>query len=168
MVYHYYRLNMNLIYDKTYNFKEYSCENDITYSNSILNILDSINIKNDIDKIYKNINEFYYTFNKCSHIMLMMEKNCSHNSISNIDSITLYYRRMIYIYNIFNYVVKYKLYYEPKLNDTIKKTTTRLLNELNTDKCNTFNNKDTFKHRKMTAISIKLKEFLSKHILDII
>ena len=180
MVYNYNRLNMELIYNKSYILKDIDTDTDtdtiqttlFTYSNSILLNLELLNIKHDIEKLYKYISKFYYFINKCAYIIKQIDK---YNKPIQYDdnkrkSKKIYIRRIMFLYNIFNFVIKYKLYHDKQFNTRLNKTSIRLIDELNTIKYNTITthsisiniDKNTTQNRQIVEHSIKLREILTK------
>jgi hypothetical protein len=194
IVYHYNRLNINLIVNKTYSFKgnEDDSSNDasndasnnasnmsitrvLTYSNSIVDKIESLKLKNDIDTMYKYIIKFYSLIHKCSFLMNLMEKKSSNTDNIGIDknASKRYNKRLKYMYNIYNYILKNKLYYVSKLKETIKKVSLINLEEINQSKFNIdVNNidsiitsyKKTSLNRQIISNMLTLKEYLTEVI----
>ena len=194
MIYHFNRLNMNLIFDKSFNFKTNSYDSNdhsrdviidfvrgitistvSTYSKSIKDTLKSLEIKHEIDILYKYITRFYSLANKCSDIMkLILTKYNYNQSDKDSDSksqkhtiyIKKYHKRIILIHNVYNFIVKHKLYFEPKLNATIKKASLSHLEQINTTSFNNVdtisNYKDTKQNRKIVGDILNLQAFITK------
>ena len=189
MVYHFNRLNINLIFNKSYSFKgnddNFSNESSnvsitrvLTYSNSIVDKIETLKLKNDIDNMYKYITKFSNLVQKCSFIMkLMVKQSTSTNNLgTDKNESKKYNKKLLYIYNIYNYTLKHKLYYEPKLNSTIKRVSLINLEEINKSKFNidlhnidsiTTSYKKTSLNRKIVSNMLKLKEYITK-VIEII
>jgi hypothetical protein len=197
MVYHYNRLHMVLVYNKSYSFKDIDTIDTTvsSYSNSILEKIELLKIKNDVHTLYKYIYKFYYLFNKFNSIMkyahkynfdnvndIINEQN-NHNEQNNVTQFQIdknskikkhYIKKIMYLYNIFNFVLKYKLYHDVAINNTVKKTSLRLLEELKTSKFNTLivesiimrNYKNTTQNNKLVKHTIKLKDILTLVVLE--
>ena len=196
LVYHFNRLNMNLIFNKSFSFKtnRHESSNDsrdrvidfvrgITistvsiYSKSIQDTLKSLEIKNEIDILYKYITTFYNLASKCSDIMTLIlshynytqsDKDSDSKSKSHKIYTKKYHKRVILIFNVYNFILKHKLYFEPKLNATIKKASLSHLEQINTTSFNTVdtitNYKDTKRNRKIVGDILKLQAFITKTI----
>lgn len=183
MVYHFNRLNINLIFNKSYSLKGNSNDSITrvsTYSNSIVDKIESLQLKNDIDNMYKYITKYYNLVQKCAFIIKLMEKQSPHNdNIIGIDKneSKKYNKKLLYIYNIYNYILKHKLYNETKLNLTMKRICLLNIKEINNSKFNIniidFNNitttsfKKTSLNRKIVSNMLMLKEYLNK-VIEII
>jgi len=198
MVYHFNRLNINLIFNKSYSFKSNNHDNDnesrnefsdgstttttvLTYSNSILDKLELLQLKSDINNLYKYITRYYILVSKCAFLMKLMEKQTTDTKINNHIGIDKneskkYNKKLIYVYNIYNYILKHKLYIEPKLNSTIKRISLINLEEINNSKFNinlidfntiTTSYKKTSLNRKIVFNMLKLKEYFTK-VIEII
>lgn len=186
MVYKYNAFNMQLLFNKTYNLKDnYTGINSkTTYSSSILDTLNVLNIKTDIDDLYTYFITYYTKHypvitDKCKYLMSLMLKYTDKKTDSTIDSNSdsnkvyrkKYHRRCLYLYHIYNYIVKHKLYLYSKLNSEIKKSSLRHLNVINNSKFNRIdtitNYKNTRKNCKIVADILKLKAILI-HSLEIV
>ena len=173
MVEQYNILNINLILEKTYNYKE--CDNDnnyiSTYSTSILDNLECLNIKNDIDNLYTYICRFYNISRKCNNILKILTNKCE-NLDGSIPYVKNYNKRIIYVYNVYNFILKHKLYKNITVNTNLIKKSNIILEELNTHK---FNNTDTIndtkndnykptnKNKKIIDSILKLQEIIKNY-----
>ena len=181
MVYNYNSLNMQLLFKKTYIIKDnYTGVNSkTTYSSSILDTLNVLSIKTDIDILYTYFRKYYTThypliIKKCTYLMKLMSSYSNKNNDSS-DSKKVYtqkyHRRSLYLYNIYNYMLKHKLYLYSKMYSEMKKSSLRHLNVINNTKFNTIDNinnyKNTRKNCKIVADILKLKAILI-HSLEIV
>ena len=157
-MYNYNIHNINSILDTTYNIREYK-NDSLTYSNSILDKLECLQIKNDIDNLCKNIIKFYKLINTCADILGLIESKCN-NIIPILSYQTKFYRKIKYIYNVYNFILKYKLYMQPKFGNTVKFKSRKLREELKS--YDNHNHNDTKKNRKILKNIIILQELITK------
>ena len=197
-VFNFYRLNLNSIYDKTYNFKgkrdgardgarDSSMSTLFSYSSSITDTLELLQLKNDIDNMYNYIIKFYNLIVKCTSIIKLAQKETSVSDDSDDTKLGVdktytktYHKRLLYIYNVYNYILKHKLYYESSLKSTMRKASLKHLEQINSSKFNidlknsgsidsgsigsNTRYKDTSKHRQIIENILKLKVFITKMV----
>ena len=193
-VFNFYRLNINLIYNKTYSFKDKrdgtrdeardgTRDDSITtlfsYSSSITDTLELLQLKNDIDNMYNYIIKFYNLIVKCTSIIKLAQKETSVSDESDDSKLGIdktytkkYHKRLLYIYNVYNYILKHKLYYETSLKTTMQRASLKHIEQINSSKFNidlktigsNTRYKDTSKNRKIIENILKLKVFITKMV----
>lgn len=106
-----------------------------SYSNSIADKIEDLQLKNDIDNIYKYILKYYNLVNKCSSIIDLMKKKNAYTDDTKLGKDKKYTReynkRLLYLYNVYNFMFKHKLYNESKLKGSLNRSSLKNLRKIN-------------------------------------
>lgn len=167
MVYQYNSRSLDLIFNKTYHFRDYNYNPISNYSTSIVDKLNVLQIKNDIDTLCQYIYTFYNLTKKCNHIMTLIDIKCS-NTNCTLTYIKKYNRRILYISNVYNFILKHKLYMTTNFHISIKKKSIHILEEIKTHKFNKINTiNDNYKNTNKNKILVDNILTLQKIIIKL-